>query len=148
MAAEVSIPDRNDFKIGEVCEIAGVKPFVLRYWETEFPALAPVKGAGGQRSYSRADVELILRIKHLLYEERFTVAGAKKRLAEEQPEASTDVAESTTPPEARPARHKGQAARVEAVVAIDSAPPSEVERSRQALAEARRELQALIEKLA
>ena len=147
MAAEVSIPDRNDFKIGEVCEIAGVKPFVLRYWETEFPALAPVKGAGGQRSYSRADVELILRIKHLLYEERFTVAGAKKRLADEQPETAAEIAE-TPAPETRPARQKGQAAKAETVVAIDSAPPAEVERSRQALAEARRELQALIEKLA
>ncbi|NWG00819.1 MAG: MerR family transcriptional regulator [Thermoanaerobaculaceae bacterium] len=81
--SEVTIPDRDDFKIGEVCEIVGVKPFVLRYWETEFAELAPAKGAGGQRTYSKADVEIILRIKQLLYEERFTVVGAKKRLAEE-----------------------------------------------------------------
>jgi DNA-binding transcriptional MerR regulator len=131
MTGETSIPDRNDFKIGEVCEIAGVKPFVLRYWETEFTELAPTKGAGGQRSYSRGDVELILRIKHLLYEERFTVAGAKKRLAEEQ--------ETTEP--ASPAR-------AEEPPAIDSAPSLDVERVRQALAEARSELKALIEKLA
>jgi DNA-binding transcriptional MerR regulator len=85
MAAETRIPDKDEFKIGEVCEIAGVKPFVLRYWETEFPDLSPAKGAGGQRTYTRADVELILHIKQLLYEERFTVAGAKKRLAEEAP---------------------------------------------------------------
>ena len=83
MPGEAVIPDKEEFKIGEVCEIAGVKPFVLRYWETEFPELAPAKGAGGQRTYSRADVQLILHIKQLLYEERFTVAGAKKRLAEE-----------------------------------------------------------------
>ncbi len=81
--SEVTIPDRDDFKIGEVCEIVGVKPFVLRYWETEFEELAPAKGAGGQRTYSKSDVEVILRIKQLLYEERFTVVGAKKRLAEE-----------------------------------------------------------------
>jgi DNA-binding transcriptional MerR regulator len=143
MAAEVIIPDRNDFKIGEVCEIAGVKPFVLRYWETEFAALTPIKGAGGQRSYSRADVELILRIKLLLYEERFTVAGAKKRLAEEQPAEGGGVAQVASPAVAQPP--------VETPVfaaAIDSAPPAEVERLRQALAEARRELQALVEKLA
>jgi DNA-binding transcriptional MerR regulator len=85
MAADTRIPDKEEFKIGEVCEIAGVKPFVLRYWETEFPDLSPAKGAGGQRTYTRADVELILHIKQLLYEERFTVAGAKKRLAEEAP---------------------------------------------------------------
>ena len=129
MAPELTIPDRSDFKIGEVCEIAGVKPFVLRYWETEFPELTPTKGAGGQRSYSRADVELILRIKHLLYEERFTVAGAKKRLAEEQ---GTPAA---TPPEpiAEPA--------------IDSTPSLAVERVRQVLADACEELQALVEKL-
>lgn len=82
--SEIVIPDKDEFKIGEVCDIAGVKPFVLRYWETEFPELAPAKGAGGQRTYSRVDVQLILRIKQLLYEERFTVAGAKKRLSEEQ----------------------------------------------------------------
>jgi DNA-binding transcriptional MerR regulator len=83
MSSEAVIPDKEDFKIGEVCEIAGVKPFVLRYWETEFPELSPAKGSGGQRTYTRADVQLILRIKQLLYEERFTVAGAKKRLGEE-----------------------------------------------------------------
>ena len=99
MPGEAVIPDKEEFKIGEVCEIAGVKPFVLRYWETEFPELAPAKGAGGQRTYTRADVQLILHIKQLLYEERFTVAGAKKRLAEEagergkheKPEKSLDT---------------------------------------------------------
>ena len=92
MAAETAIPDKDEFKIGEVCEIAGVKPFVLRYWETEFPELSPAKGAGGQRTYTRADVELILHIKQLLYEERFTVAGAKKRLAERRPRGSAPQA--------------------------------------------------------
>jgi DNA-binding transcriptional MerR regulator len=96
---EIVIPDKDEFKIGEVCDIAGVKPFVLRYWETEFPELAPAKGAGGQRTYSRVDVQLILRIKQLLYEERFTVAGAKKRLSEEQaPKKPARKAKAEPPP--------------------------------------------------
>ena len=97
MPTEVVIPDKDEFKIGEVCEIAGVKPFVLRYWETEFPELSPAKGAGGQRTYTRVDVQLILRIKQLLYEERFTVAGAKKRLAEELAEPARPRRRSLTP---------------------------------------------------
>ena len=78
--SEIVIPDKDEFKIGEVCDIAGVKPFVLRYWETEFGELAPAKSQGGQRTYTRADVELILRIKHLLYEKRYTIEGARSFL--------------------------------------------------------------------
>jgi len=68
------------YKIGEVCKIADVQPYVLRYWETEFPALAPNKSGGGQRLYSQHEIDTILRIKHLLYSEGFTIAGAKKKL--------------------------------------------------------------------
>src|SRR4030081_3216910 len=68
------------FKIGEVCKIAEVQPYVLRYWETEFPPLAPNKSGGGQRLYTRHEIDVILRIKQLLYSEGFTIAGAKKRL--------------------------------------------------------------------
>src|SRR6059036_3720366 len=68
------------YKIGEVCKIADVQPYVLRYWETEFPALAPNKSGGGQRLYSQREIDIILRIKRLLYSEGFTIAGAKKRL--------------------------------------------------------------------
>ncbi len=78
-----AIPDKLYFKIGEVCEITGVQPHVLRYWETEFPQLAPEKNRAGQRVYKRRDIELILRIKKLLYEDKFTIAGARKRLAAE-----------------------------------------------------------------
>jgi DNA-binding transcriptional MerR regulator len=124
MGTEVTIPDKDDFKIGEVCDIATVKPFVLRYWETEFPELAPAKGAGGQRTYSRADVGLILRIKQLLYEERFTVAGAKKRLAEE-------VAGNEAPPAAP----------------LDSEAPEQVEKLRRALTRTRKELEAILKTL-
>jgi Predicted transcriptional regulators len=68
------------YKIGEVCKIAEVEPYVLRYWETEFPPLAPNKSGGGQRLYTRHEIDLILRIKQLLYSEGFTIAGAKKKL--------------------------------------------------------------------
>jgi DNA-binding transcriptional MerR regulator len=68
------------YKIGEVCKIAEVQPYVLRYWETEFPPLAPNKSGGGQRLYTRREIDIILRIKQLLYSEGFTIAGAKKKL--------------------------------------------------------------------
>lgn len=76
----VEIPDKAYFKIGEVARLVGVKPFVLRYWETEFDRLRPDKSKTGQRAYSRADVALLAEIKHLLYERRFTIEGARKRL--------------------------------------------------------------------
>ena len=74
------IPDRLYFKIGDVCRIAKIQPYVLRYWETEFPVLEPTKSKSGQRVYSRQDLDTILRIKKLLYEEGYTIAGAKKQL--------------------------------------------------------------------
>ena len=80
---DARIPNKLFFKIGEVCEITETQPYVLRYWESEFPALAPAKNSSGQRIYRRRDIETILRIKQLLYEEGFTIAGAKKRLEAE-----------------------------------------------------------------
>ena len=77
---ERKIPNKLFFKIGEVCEITDTQPYVLRYWESEFPALAPAKNTSGQRIYRRRDIETVLRIKQLLYEEGFTIAGAKRRL--------------------------------------------------------------------
>ena len=74
--------DKKLYKIGEVCRIADVQPYVLRYWETEFPALAPNKSGGGQRLYTQREIDIILRIKQLLYSEGFTIAGAKKKLEE------------------------------------------------------------------
>src|SRR2546425_11925056 len=82
-AADRKIPNKLFFKIGEVCEITDTQPYVLRYWESEFPALAPAKNSSGQRIYRRRDIETVLRIKQLLYEEGFTIAGAKKRLEAE-----------------------------------------------------------------
>ncbi|HZE63685.1 MAG TPA: MerR family transcriptional regulator, partial [Pyrinomonadaceae bacterium] len=77
----VAIPEKLFFKIGEVCELAGVQAHVLRYWESELPTLAPQKNRAGQRVYRKRDVEMALRIKELLYEDQYTIAGAKKRLA-------------------------------------------------------------------
>ena len=81
--AAVVIPEKIYFKIGEVCELVGVQAHVLRYWETEFSMLSPQKNRSGQRSYRRRDVEISLRIKQLLYDEMFTIAGAKRKLQTE-----------------------------------------------------------------
>jgi len=75
-----SLPDKLFFKIGEVSELAGVEQHVLRYWEEEFDVLNPQKNRSGQRLYQKKDIEQILEIKKLLYSERFTIAGAKRRL--------------------------------------------------------------------
>jgi DNA-binding transcriptional MerR regulator len=74
------IPDKLYFRIGEVARLAGIKPYVLRFWETEFPGLGPRKSGTGHRLYRRKDVEMVLEIKLLLYEKRFTIEGARKFL--------------------------------------------------------------------
>ena len=74
------IPDKLYFKISEVSDLLGVEPYVLRYWEKEFTVLSPKKSGTGHRLYRRKDVELLLRIKHLLYEKRFTIEGARQSL--------------------------------------------------------------------
>jgi DNA-binding transcriptional MerR regulator len=77
---ETELPDKLYFKIGEVAKIVGVEPYVLRYWETEFPILKPTKSRSSQRLYRKKDVEVLLEIKKLLYDEMYTIAGAKRRL--------------------------------------------------------------------
>ncbi len=77
------IPDKLFFRIGEVADLTGVPPYVLRYWESEFKLLRPRKNHAGQRVYRKPDIELVLRIKGLLYEDRLTLEGAKKRLLQE-----------------------------------------------------------------
>jgi DNA-binding transcriptional MerR regulator len=95
------IPNKLFFKIGEVCEITDTQPYVLRYWESEFPALAPAKNSSGQRIYRRRDIETVIRIKQLLYDEGFTIAGAKKRLdAELAGRAPTPNSQAAIPDEA------------------------------------------------
>lgn len=85
--ASTDVPDRLYFRIGEVSAITGVPPYVLRYWESEFPALQPRKSGGGQRLYRKRDVVMLLEIKKLLYQERYTVAGARRRLTEREDRA-------------------------------------------------------------
>src|ERR1700740_3705435 len=94
---ERKIPNKLFFKIGEVCEITDTQPYVLRYWESEFPALAPAKNSSGQRIYRRRDIETVLRIKQLLYEEGFTIAGAEKK------RGAGWAGRAATPPPAPPA---------------------------------------------
>ena len=78
--SETVVPDKLFFRIGEVCEIVGVEPYVLRFWETEFKFLAPGKSKSGHRVYRKKDVEMVLKIKELLYVRRFTIEGARKQL--------------------------------------------------------------------
>ena len=101
-----AIPEKLYFKIGEVCEIVGVQAHVLRYWETEFPMLQPQKNRAGQRTYRRRDVEMALRVKELLYDEQYTIAGAKKRLAHDTRGSKLKVVspETTSAPAASPAQ--------------------------------------------
>jgi DNA-binding transcriptional MerR regulator len=82
-AADPVIPDKLYFRIGEVARLCRLPAYVLRFWETEFPQLKPVKGSTGQRMYRQRDVETLLRIKRLLYEEGFTIAGARQHLKDE-----------------------------------------------------------------
>ena len=112
------------YKIGEVCKMADVQPYVLRYWETEFPQLAPGKSGGGQRLYTRAEIDTILRIKELLYRDGFTIAGAKKKLEQE-----------LSAPEAAPA----------SAAPVPAAPVNKA--MQRALLETKRELEEILEML-
>jgi DNA-binding transcriptional MerR regulator len=82
-STEIIVPDKLYFRIGEVSRLCRLPAYVLRFWETEFPQLKPVKSSTGQRMYRRKDVEAVLRIKKLLYEEGFTIAGARQQLRAE-----------------------------------------------------------------
>jgi DNA-binding transcriptional MerR regulator len=123
------IPNKLFFKIGEVCEITDTQPYVLRYWESEFPALAPAKNSSGQRIYRRRDIETVLRIKQLLYEEGFTIAGAKKRL-------ETEMAGRGTTPQSQAA----------AVVGSEESADDPTRKALQEVRETLREILTLLER--
>ena len=93
--ADIEIPNRALFKSSEVCEIASVQPYVLRSWESEFPDLGVSKSAGGPRIYRRVDVERVLRIKQLVFNDGLTLAGVRRRIEEEAPPA---LGEATAAP--------------------------------------------------
>ncbi len=89
------IPDKLYFRIGEVSRLAGIKPYVLRFWETEFNSLGPKKSGKGHRLYRRKDVELVLEIKRLLYEKRYTIEGARRYLDTRTREVAPRPADGT-----------------------------------------------------
>ncbi|MGH9482942.1 MAG: MerR family transcriptional regulator [Terriglobales bacterium] len=110
MRPEPAIPDKLYFKIGEVARLARVEPYVLRFWESEFPALRPGKSPKGQRMYRRREVEMALRLKKLLHEQGFTIAGARKHLKSEyegrKAQAGLPLASGREPELLRKVRHE------------------------------------------
>lgn len=134
MVGKARVQKRLYYKIGEACKALGIQPYVLRYWETEFPALAPSKSRSGQRVYSEKELEIIRRIKELLYEEGYTIAGAKKKLEMElaagtfgelsKEEGAEEPEETPAPqPQAR-ARTRAPASRQSPEPEAPPAPPS------------------------
>src|ERR1700749_2753465 len=112
------MPHKLYFRIGEVARLAGIKPYVLRFWETEFPALGPKKSGTGPRLYRRKDVEMVLEIKRLLYEQRFTIEGARKSVGTR---SKTEAAAAAAKPSKR--RASKAAATAGAGRAVTPAPP-------------------------
>ena len=98
MAATVTIPNRKFFRSSDVCAIAGVQPYVLRSWATEFPSLAGARTKSGARIYERAQVELVLRIKELVFSEALTLGAARRKLEVEQPPAAAELSLSGAAP--------------------------------------------------
>ncbi len=94
----VEIPNKLYFRIGDVSRITGIKSYVLRYWETEFNQLSPKKSGTNQRLYRRKDVEMVLEIKHLLYEKRFTIEGARTFLHQRKSSPRSSASTPATPP--------------------------------------------------
>ncbi|HEX2712666.1 MAG TPA: MerR family transcriptional regulator [Candidatus Acidoferrales bacterium] len=90
------IPQKSFLRIGEVSRLTATKPFVLRYWETEFPTLQPVKSPKGHRLYRREDIDTVLKIKRLLYDEGFTIAGARRHLGQQGDNGSDTPAQSSS----------------------------------------------------
>ena len=131
--AAQEIPDKLYFRIGEVARLAGIKPYVLRFWETEFPSLGPKKSGTGHRLYRRKEVEMALEIKRLLYEKRFTIEGARKFL---ETRGKTEPARGAKAP--KPAKKVVQAE-------LFSAGPPAVEQTM--LKDIRKELRAIAEML-
>ena len=129
------IPDKLYFRIGEVAKLAGVKQYVLRFWESEFPGLGPKKSGTGHRLYRRKDVEMVLEIKRLLYEKRYTIEGARQWL-DDRPKGGAAAA-AGTPAKAEPKKKK----QAEQASLFGGGPPPEV------VAAMRAELQAILKLL-
>lgn len=136
---DIAIPEKQYFKIGEVSEILDVEPYVLRYWESEFKILKPTRTRARQRLYHKKDLELLMEIKHLLYDEKFTIAGAKKRLQEMKKQAA---AEKRSKKAAKPAKKKTQP---EALKAADTGEDVDYKEILQDIKKELKELRAILE---
>ncbi len=121
MVGKARVQKRLYYKIGEACKALGIQPYVLRYWETEFPALAPSKSRSGQRVYNEKEIGIIRRIKELLYEEGYTIAGAKKKLETELASGALPPNDEGGPIEAEAA--SGEAVDEDAAKATEPEPP-------------------------
>ena len=106
MPDSIEIPNKLYFRIGEVCRLVKLEPYVLRFWESEFPTLSPAKGSNGRRMYRKKDVEMVVTIKDLLYERGFTIAGARKVLSSRKNDtaAAPPPVASSPKTQAQPAR--------------------------------------------
>jgi DNA-binding transcriptional MerR regulator len=120
MVGKARVQKRLYYKIGEACKALGIQPYVLRYWETEFPALAPSKSRSGQRVYNEKEIGIIRRIKELLYEEGYTIAGAKKKLETELASGALPENDEGGPMEAEVS---GETAAPQGVKATEPPPP-------------------------
>ena len=105
--ANIEIPDKLYYPIREVAEITGVEPYVLRFWEKEFPMIRPPKGSTGHRRYRRQDIEIILDIKRLLYDQGFTISGARSQLQKVASRARASSGESRSEPKAQTSEAAG-----------------------------------------
>ncbi|HEY7215890.1 MAG TPA: MerR family transcriptional regulator [Thermoanaerobaculia bacterium] len=152
MLSKARVQKRLYYKIGEACKALGIQPYVLRYWETEFPARTPSKSRSGQRVYSEKELEIIRRIKELLYEEGYTIAGAKKKLegelaagalGEVKEEPVTADLPLQPPPPRRPSAEPDAAA----PPALDTSGDERVERLVSGIAGALQEARELLELL-
>ncbi len=111
------LPDKTYFRIGEVARITRVKPYVLRFWESEFKMMAPPKSRSKQRMYRKKDIETILRIKQLLYGQRFTIEGARKRLAADRREEAAEEREQAKLPTAGLRRVRNELEKIQQLLA-------------------------------
>ena len=147
MSDAVVLPEGQEaFKLNEVCKLANVQPYMLRFWGTEFPSLEASKSGTGQRLYSRDQVELILEVRRLLFDEGLTIAGARKRIGGRAqavaplPEAPAEKAPAKRKQKATSARRKGTAA----VAQVDNGDPKRVQRLLSALRDVRSEVAAIM----
>jgi len=161
MVSKARVQKRLYYKIGEACKALGIQPYVLRYWETEFPALTPSKSRSGQRVYSEKELEIIRRIKELLYEEGYTIAGAKKKLEGEMAaggagealrdddEDAVEVSPGASPEEipATPPAQEAPAPLLEASAALDTDAPERIQTLLSGIEEALQEARALLDLL-